>query len=121
MLDWLGIADYQSQRSGDDPYRPADRSLAERVCLAIEWMAPAGFLVWVCAQFRVNQPLVFSTGNTRRRLPLGGIAILGLAVLIGTALQWASYPYSGENFDTFDGWQFAIGWLLLWWWYVFRE
>ena len=41
VLNSLGVADYDSERSADDPYRPADRSLAERICVISEWMAPA--------------------------------------------------------------------------------
>lgn len=121
MLNWFGIANYESQRSADDPYRPADRSVAERVCLVVEWMAPASFLVWVCAQFRIRKSLVFLRGKTGSRLLFAGIALLGVAFLVGTGLQWMSRPYSGEHFGAFDGWGFAAGWLLLCWWYVFRN
>src|SRR5437870_13652508 len=59
VLDLCGIADYDSQRSADDPVRPADRSAAERVCIVSEWMSPACMLVWVAVRFRTQYSPLF--------------------------------------------------------------
>ncbi len=117
VLNSLGLADYDSERSADDPYRPADRSLAERFCFISEWMAPACLLAWATAQFRLRNSILFEEKSSRF-LPLA-LGSAGLALLTVNWLRWASRPYSREYFGALQGWQFGLGWLLLWWSYVF--
>jgi len=117
VLNSLGVADYDSERLADDPYRPADRSLAERICLISEWMAPACLLAWAAAQFRVRNSVLFEEKGSRFLSLVFGAA--GLALLTVNWLRWAARPRSGEHFGALQGWQFGVGWLLLWWSYVF--
>src|SRR5947208_2973730 len=113
VLRSLGLADYDSELSADDPGRPADRSLAERICVISEWMAPACLLAWAAAQLRVRNSVLFEEKGSRL-MPLA-LGSTGLALLTVNWLRWAARPHSGEHFGALQGWEFGLGWLLLWW------
>ena len=117
LLNGLGVANYDSERSGDDPSRPADLGLAERICLVSEWMSLGCFLVWVAAQFRVRYNTLFEDRQQGVRvLPLI-FGPVGLALLLTKWARWGSY--TGGHFAISQGWQFGVGWFLLWWSLVF--
>jgi len=117
VLNALGLANYEPERSESDPYRPADQSLGERICLVSEWMTPACVLAWAVAQFRVRNSSLFAE-QTGRIVPLA-FGMAGMALLITNWVRWAARPYSGEHFGFFQGWQFGLGWFLLWYSFIF--
>jgi hypothetical protein len=117
VLTSVGIADFDSERSEADPYRPADRSFGNRICLVAEWMWPACLLTWACAQFRVRQAVMFSK-NMGYWTPLV-VGVAGLVIQVVGWLQWNARSFSGHYFGAFDGWLFGLGWFLLSWSFVF--
>src|ERR1041384_5671917 len=57
-LTAMGLTDYDED-SGGDPYRPADRGLADRICLVVETMIPACLIVGPAALFRARHAAIF--------------------------------------------------------------
>ena len=117
VLSALGAARYDSERSADDPYRPADLGRAERVCLVSEWMVPACFLAWGAAQFRVRYPVLFDREKPRGRIVPLVLGFAGLALFAERWIRWG--PHTGLHFAALQGWEFGLGWFLLWWCFVF--
>jgi hypothetical protein len=119
ILPWilhdLGIAEYDPVPGMEN--RP-DRSVIERACLAWEWMWAGTFFVWACAKFRVRYATLFSA--TSRTLVARLAGLTGIAILMMSWFRWAERPFTGRQFSTIEGWEFGVGWLLFWWYYVFR-
>lgn len=112
----LGLANYEFSRDGSDPNRPADRGLAERICLVASAMIPACLVIGPAALLRGrrNSPMEVEAGG--RVLPLL-CWNAGLALLIVRWVRWG--PYTGQHYDFFDGWEFSLAWLLIWWGFAF--
>lgn len=116
-LNALGLAHYDSNRDGSDPFRPANRGLAERICLVVEAMIPACLLLGPAALLRARRAARFEgTGNWGRVLP-ATCGACGLALFIGQWTRWG--PCTGEHYVMAQAWQFAVAWLLLWSGFVF--
>jgi hypothetical protein len=118
LLNLVGLVNYDSELPVDDPNRPADRSAAERICLASEWMAPACFAAWAVGRFRLQYRRLFDSLG-RRRAPLG-LCLLGVGILTNAWLRWQALPYSGQPFSPFHVWDLGLGWLLVWTGFVLR-
>jgi hypothetical protein len=119
LLDGAGIAVFDPNRSADDPGRPADVGLAERICLVIDWMAPACLLAFLAAQFRVRYAVLFAEGaNHGLVFPLV-IGCSGLGIIALVWLHWGAY--TGQHYAFLQGWQFGLGWALFWWGIVFMH
>lgn len=117
LLNALGFAHYESTRGGSDPSRPADLGLAERICLVSEWMVPGGVFAWAAALFRLRYPVLFDRESRGGRILPVVLGVAGLALLIERWIRWG--PHTGLHFTAFQGWEFGVGWLLLWWCFVF--
>ena len=117
LLNALGFANYESERDGSDPSRPADQGLGERICLVSDWMGFACLLVWAATQLRVRNALIFESERQSGRLvPL----TMGVAGLFRLVTGWLhSGPYTGEHYSLLEGWRFGLGWFLIWWCLVF--
>lgn len=116
LLNAFGVTQYESERPFGDPYRPTDRSLADRICLASEWMVPASLLVWVGSWFRVRYPNSFTQAGGRFwQFAIGGC---GLLLSLAYCVYWSLQPYTGEHFGLVQGWPLGAGGLLLVWSYV---
>jgi hypothetical protein len=116
-LNALGFANYDSERDGSDPYRPADRGLGERICLVLETMIPACLLIGPAALLRARHAGPFEGEEKGGRVVPLTSGACGLALFVW---QWVRCgPYTGEHFAMFQGWQFAVAWLLVWWCFAF--
>ncbi len=117
-LTALGFANYDAERDQSDPYRPADRGLGDRICLVTESMIPACIVVGAAAQFRARNAAAFAGQEERggRLMPLT-CGICGVALFVTQWVRWG--PYTGDHFRPFQGWQFTVAWLLMWWCFVF--
>ena len=116
-LNALSIASYESNRDGSDPSRPADRGLWERVCLVTEAMIPACLLVGPAALWRARRAGLFEGEEKGGRVVPLTCGACGLALFVWQWVRWR--PYTGEHFGMFQGWQFAVAWLLVWWSFAF--
>ena len=117
LLSVCGVVDYDWWRSGDDPLRPADLSLAYRVCLVIEWLVPAFFLCWAAAEFRVRYSVLFEAHG------YGIVAVaagaIGATLLVSSLSRWSAQPYTHLHYQALEGWHYGLSWLLLSWSFVF--
>jgi hypothetical protein len=113
ILDSLGIADFNLVTSS-----PKDRSIIERACWVIDCLTLSCFIVWASAMFRIRYDILFDEkkGNMMGLLACGAA---GCALLIVTWRRWMHQPFSGGHFVDAPNWEFFLGWILLWWAFVF--
>lgn len=112
----LGLANYEFSRDGSDPNRPADRGLAERVCLVVSAMIPACLVVGPSALLRGRRNSLTEVEGGGRVLPLL-CWNAGVALMIVLWVRWG--PYTGQHYEFFEGWEFSLAWLLIWWGFAF--
>ena len=113
-LTATGLAHYDFVRG-----LPPDRSFCDRIFLISEWMIFACFFVSSASEFRVRQAVLFNEAAAGIGPVVAGM--VGLVVLIMASIQFIRHPYSGESFDSFEGWLYGVGWLFVWWYFVFRR
>jgi hypothetical protein len=113
VLNSMGLAHYYFEMGPN-----FDRSIGDRVCNVLDWMILACLVVWGASEFRVRQSILFRETSSRVLPLLAGV--LGLLVLLIASIRLVRIPLSGEAFGN-SGWSFGVGWLLVWWYLVFRR
>ena len=102
-----------------DPFRPPDRTLAARISLVASWMLPVGLLIGPAALLRAKNGALFEGRKSGGRILPLIFGALGLALFVTKWVRWG--PYTGEDFTMFQGWEFGVALLLVWWSVVFAR
>ena len=118
FLNILGITCYYN---GEGNFGPcSDRSISERLALTLDMMGDACFIIFIVASFRIQRAnLFFETVKPITPLIFG---LIGAVILIVWGIHFFTRPYSDKSlYSISEDWKPLIGWVLVWFYFVFRD